>query len=83
MAADEKLKSRIDDLIRDQLCLGENQEIKPENSLVDDLGADDLDEIEVVMALEEEFGITIDEDDAQGLKTVQNIYDYIDKRMNG
>ena len=83
MAADEKLRSRIDDLIRDQLCLGVIDEIKPENSLVDDLGADDLDEIEVVMALEEEFGITICEEDAQGLKTVQNIYDYIDKRMNG
>lgn len=83
MAADEKLKRRLDDLIRDQLCLGEYHELKPEDSLVDDLGADDLDEIEVVMALEEEFGITICEEDAQGLKTVQNIYDYIDKRMNG
>lgn len=83
MAADEQLKRRLDDLVRDQLCLGENREIKPEDSLVDDLGADDLDEIEVVMALEEEFGITICEEDAQGLKTVQNIYDYIDKRMNG
>lgn len=83
MAADEQLKRRLDDLVRDQLCLGKDHEIKPEFSLVDDLGADDLDEIEVVMALEEEFGITICEEDAQGLKTVQNIYDYIDKRMNG
>jgi len=83
MAADEKLKRRLDDLIRDQLCLARDHELKPEDSLVNDLGADDLDEIEVVIALEEEFGIMISEEDAQGLKTVQNIYDYIDKRENG
>lgn len=83
MAADEHLKHRIDDIVRYQLVFGEDREIKPENCLFEDLGADDIDEFEIVVALEEEFGIMISEEDAQGLKTVQNIYDYIDKRMNG
>ena len=83
MAADEQLKRRIDNLIKDQLCLPEDLELKPEDSLANDLGADDLGEIEAVIALEEEFGIAISEEDEHGLKTMQNIYDYIDRRING
>lgn len=82
MAVDEQLKRRINNLIKEQLYLPEDLELKPEDSLANDLGADDLAEIETVMSLEEEFGITISEKDEQELKTMQSIYDYIDRRMN-
>ena len=79
----DDIKNRVNNVLIEQLGIISERGIKPEDSLIDDLGADDLDEIEVVMSLEEEFGIAICDEDAQGLKTVQNIYDYIDKRING
>lgn len=83
MAADAELKRRIDTVIKDNLVLNRDYDLKPEHKLFEDLGADDLDEFEVVMGLAEEFGLSIPEEDMSNLKTVQNIYDYIDKRYNG
>ena len=83
MAVDAELKRRVDTVIKDNLVLSRDYDLKPEHKLVEDLGADDLDEIEVLMGLEEEFGFAIPEDDMSNLKTVQGIYDYIDKRYNG
>lgn len=83
MAADSELKRRIDTVIKDNLVLGRDYDLKPEHKLIEDLGADDLDEIEVLMGLEEEFGFAIPEEDMPNLKTVRGIYDYIDKRYNG
>lgn len=53
------------------------EKVKPEASLKDDLGADSIDAVEVIMALEDEFNISISDDAAQNIKTVQDLVDYI------
>ena len=52
-------------------------DVKPESSFVNDLGADSLDTVELVMALEEEFGVEIPDEDAEKIASVQNAIDYI------
>jgi acyl carrier protein len=53
-------------------------EVKPESKFVEDLGADSLDVVELVMALEEKFGIEIPDDQAEKIQTVQSAVDYIE-----
>lgn len=53
--------------------------ITPETSLIDDIGADSLDVVELIMALEDDFGIKISDDDAAKLDTVGRICDYLDQ----
>jgi acyl carrier protein len=55
----------------------EEDEVSPEASFIDDLGADSLDTVELVMAFEEEFNIEIPDEDAEGISTVQDAIDYI------
>lgn len=55
-------------------------EVKPESRFIDDLGADSLDVVELVMALEEEFGIDIPDDDVNSLSTVGDTVTYIEKK---
>ncbi|CAN1210269.1 acyl carrier protein [Tumidithrix helvetica PCC 7403] len=69
--------SKVQDIVAAQLGV-EVSEVKPEASFANDLGADSLDTVELVMALEEEFGIEIPDEDAEGIATVQNAVDYID-----
>ncbi|UCG34850.1 MAG: acyl carrier protein [Candidatus Omnitrophota bacterium] len=76
MAVDEKIK----DIIAEQLGV-KKEEIKPESSFVDDLGADSLDTVEVVMALEEEFGIEIPDEDAEKITTVGEAVKYIEEKV--
>lgn len=57
-------------------------EVKEESSFTDDLGADSLDVVELVMALEEEFGIDIPDDDVTNLKTVGDAVNYIETKNN-
>ena len=57
------------------------EEITPETSFIDDLGADSVDSIELVMALEEEFGIEIPDEDAEELHTVSDVVSYIGKKI--
>ncbi len=76
MAVEEKVRS----IIVDQLGVGE-PEVKPEASFVDDLGADSLDTIELVMAFEEAFGIEIPDEDAEKIKTVKDATNYIDTHV--
>ena len=66
----------VKSVIIDQLDVKE-EEITPEASFVDDLGADSLDVVELVMALEEKFDIEIPDDEAEKIQTVQNAVDYI------
>jgi acyl carrier protein len=53
--------------------------IKPESLIADDLGADSLDAVELILALEERYGISIEVDDAEGLKTVNNVVELLDR----
>ena len=72
MSVEEKVK----EIIVDQLGVDEKQ-VKSEASFIDDLGADSLDTVELVMALEEEFDIEIPDEDAEKITSVQNAVDYI------
>ena len=73
-AVEEKVKQ----IIVDQLGV-EAADVTPAASFVDDLGADSLDRVELVMALEETFDIEIPDEDAEKIVTVQNAVDYIQK----
>lgn len=73
MADLEKVKS----IIVEQLGVDESA-VTPEASFIDDLGADSLDTVELVMALEEEFGIEIPDEDAEKIQTVGDVIKYID-----
>ena len=81
MASADKLKEiheKVKQIISEQLGVDEN-EVTPSASFVDDLGADSLDQVELVMALEEEFGLEISDEDAEKMRSVQDAIDYIDK----
>ena len=70
------VEEKISKIIIDQLGVSA-EEVKPEASFVEDLGADSLDLTELIMAMEEEFGIEIDDDDAQKIIMVQDDIAYI------
>jgi acyl carrier protein len=72
------LFDEVKEVIVEQLNVDEN-EVKPEANFVEDLGADSLDVVEMVMALEEKFEIEIPDSDAEKIKTVQDVIDYIEK----
>lgn len=67
----------VKQVVAEQLGVDES-EVTPEASFVDDLGADSLDLVELIMSLEEKFGIEIPDEDAEKIKTVQNAIDYIE-----
>ena len=73
-------ENKVKKIIVDQLGVSED-EVTPEASFVDDLGADSLDTVEMVMAFEEEFSIEIPDEDAEQIKVVQNAVDYIEKKV--
>ncbi len=75
------VEEKVKHIIVEQLGVDE-QEVKPEASFVDDLGADSLDVVELVMALEEEFGLEISDEDAEKLLSVQQAVDYIGTHAN-
>ena len=70
---------RVKKIIAEQLGV-EEDEVTPEASFVEDLGADSLDTVELVMALEEEFGIEIPDEDAEKILTVVKALDYIKEK---
>lgn len=76
MSAFEKVQA----IVTDQLGVSED-EVKPEASFVDDLGADSLDLTELIMAMEDEFGVEIDDEDAQKIATVQDAVSYIEAKQ--
>jgi acyl carrier protein len=77
---DESVKVKIKGIIAEQLGIDE-EEVVNEASFVDDLGADSLDLVELIMALEEEFGQEISDEDAEKILTVQESIDYINERL--
>jgi acyl carrier protein len=72
----ENIEQRVKKIVAEQLGVNEG-EIKNESSFVDDLGADSLDTVELVMALEEEFECEIPDDEAEKITTVQQAIDYV------
>ncbi len=68
---------RIKQIVAEQLGVDEDQ-VTTDASFMDDLGADSLDTVELVMALEEEFDIEISDEDAEKIQTVQNAIDYVE-----
>ncbi len=74
MSTEEKVK----EIIADKLSVTAEQ-VKPEAKFIDDLGADSLDTVELVMALEEEFDIDVPDEDAEALTSVAAVIEYIGK----
>ena len=77
---DETVELKIKGIIAEQLGIDE-EEVVNEASFVDDLGADSLDLVELIMALEEEFGQEISDEEAEKILTVQESIDYINERL--
>ena len=69
---------KVRDIVVDQLGV-EADEVAIESTFIDDLGADSLDIVELIMAFEEEFGIEIPDEAAEKIKTVQDVVSYIDQ----
>tara|TARA_B100000212_G_scaffold250936_1_gene192092 strand:+ start:38 stop:280 length:243 start_codon:yes stop_codon:yes gene_type:complete len=72
---------RVKKIIISQLNVSEEQ-VTPEANFIDDLGADSLDQVELVMALEEEFGPEIPEEEAEKLQTVGSVIEYVEKNID-
>ena len=72
------IEARVKEIICEQLGVSE-EEVTPEASFIEDLGADSLDLVELVMALEEEYDIEVSDEDAEKIRTVQDAVDYIGK----
>ncbi len=75
------IENKVKKIIIDQLDVTED-EVTPQASFVEDLGADSLDTVEMVMAFEEEFSIEIPDEDAEKIKTVKDAVDYIQKKAS-
>ena len=78
--AQNSVKEKVLGIIADQLDL-DSSEIKLDSSFVDDLGADSLDTVELVLALEEQFEVSIPDNEAENIKTVQQAIDKIEQTV--
>lgn len=74
------IEERVIKMVAEQLGVKED-DVKPDSSFVDDLGADSLDTVELIMALEEEFDTEIPDEDAEKLSTVQEAITYINNNL--
>lgn len=72
------MEEKIIDLVAEKLCKKKEQ-ITLTSNLVEDLGADSLDVVELIMAFEDEFGVTLPDDDIAKMKTVGDVINYINK----
>jgi len=74
------IEEKVKQIVVEQLGV-EESEVTPNASFVDDLGADSLDQVELVMAFEEGFDLEIPDEDAEKIRTVQDAIDYIQKHQ--
>jgi len=79
MAMDE-VRTKVVDIIANQLGV-DKETITPGANVIDDLGADSLDIVELVMALEESFDLEIPDEDAEKIRTVQDIFSYLESNL--
>lgn len=77
--AEKSIPDRVKEIIVEQLGVNPDQ-VTPEAKFIEDLGADSLDTVELVMAFEEEFGAEIPDEDAEKLQTVGDVIKYIEER---
>jgi acyl carrier protein len=75
-----EIQDKVKKIIAEKLSV-DLAEVKPEASFVDDLGADSLDLVELIMSMEEEFGVDISDEDAEKILTVKDAMDYVAKRQ--
>lgn len=75
------IEEKVKDCIVSQLGVNED-EVTPEASFIDDLGADSLDIVELVMALEDRFGIEIPDEDVEKMRTVKDAIDYVNSKQD-
>ncbi|MGE4547039.1 MAG: acyl carrier protein [Desulfurella sp.] len=75
------IADQVKEIIKEQLGV-EEEEIKPEAKFIEDLGADSLDTVELVMAMEEKFGIEIPDSDAEKILTVQDAISYVESHIS-
>jgi acyl carrier protein len=78
--ADKPIDQRVKDIIVEQLGVKPDQ-VTPEAKFIEDLGADSLDTVELIMALEEEFGIEVPDEQAEKLTTVGDVIKYIEEHQ--
>ena len=74
-----EIETQVKQIVVDHLGIEESK-VTPESKFIDDLGADSLDTVELVMAFEEKFGIEIPDDAAETIQTVQNAIDFIESK---
>ena len=74
-----EVESQVKQIVVDHLGI-DDAKVTPESKFIDDLGADSLDTVELVMAFEEKFGIEIPDDAAETIQTVQNAIDFIESK---
>lgn len=77
---EKSVEKRVIEIIVEQLKVSP-EEVTLEASFIDDLGADSLDLVELIMAMEEEFGLEISDEDAEKIQTVQDAVNYISEHM--
>lgn len=77
---EKSVERRVIEIIVEQLGVSE-EEVTMEASFIDDLGADSLDLVELIMAMEEEFGLEISDEDAEKIQTVQDVVNYISEHV--
>jgi acyl carrier protein len=77
--ADKSIEERVKDIIVEQLGVNPEQ-VTPSASFIEDLGADSLDTVELVMAFEEEFGVDVPDEEAEKLQTVGDVTKYIEDK---
>ncbi len=79
MSSNEEILAKVKAVVAEKLNVGEDQ-ISVDSRFVEDLGADSLDQVELIMALEDEFGLKIPEEEAEQLETVGRAIEYIEKK---